>query len=277
MTLGSVIIPAHDEAGVIGRCLDALFDGIEPDTLDVVVVCNGCTDDTAARARSSGHAVRVVEIEQASKPAALRAGDAATPVFPRLYLDADVVLPGTAARRVLQRLAAGAVAARPPIRYDTSRSSAAVRRYYRARARVPAVMRSLWGAGVCGVSAAGRGRFGAFPDVVGDDLWLDRQFAAGEVEIVDCEPVVVVVPRRSRDLVHTLRRTYRGKAPMRDDRSRRTTAFALRDLWSLAGSGAGGALDAVTYVAFAAGARLAVAGRSHGDGHWERDASSRAA
>jgi glycosyltransferase involved in cell wall biosynthesis len=277
VTLGSVIIPAHDEAGVIQRCLDALFAGTEPGALDVVVVCNGCSDDTAARARSAGHAVRVLEIEQASKPAALRAGDAATGAFPRLYLDADVVLPGSAARRVLQRLADGAVAARPPIRYDSSRSSAAVRRYYRARARVPAVMRSLWGAGVCGVSAAGRSRFGEFPDVVGDDLWLDRQFAADEVEIVDCEPVVVVVPRRSRDLVHTLRRTYRGKAPMRDDRTRKTTAFALRDLSTLAGSSAGGALDAATYVAFAAGARLAVAGRPNRGERWERDASSRGA
>ena len=57
--LGSVVIPAYDEAVVIERTLDSLFAGIEPGELDVVVVCNGCADDTATLARASGHPVRV--------------------------------------------------------------------------------------------------------------------------------------------------------------------------------------------------------------------------
>ena len=220
--LGSVVIPAHDEAAVIGRCLDALFTGFQEGELDVVVVCNGCSDETAALARSSRHPVRVAKLRSASKPAALRWGDAAAREFPRLYLDADVVLPGSAARVVLERLRSGALAARPPIRYEASGASAPVRSYYRARSRVPAVLGSLWGAGVYGLSATGRSRFGPFPDVVADDLWVDRLFDEGEVEIVDSAPVVVSVPRRSRDLLRVLRRTYRGK---------RETAFApdLRD------------------------------------------------
>lgn len=281
-----MVIPAHNEAAVIRRCLDALFSGLEPGELDVMVVCNGCTDDTATLARSSGHPVRVMELAAASKPAALRTGDAEARGFPRLYLDADVVLPGSAARRVLERLRDGAVAARPPIRYDSSRSSAPVRSYYRARSQVPAVMGSLWGAGVCGLSEAGRRRFAAFPDVVADDLWLDQQFDRDEVEIVDCAPVVVAVPRRTRDLVRVLRRTYRGKAenPLGSsvkDRKRATTASAVRDVTRLVAAGPYQALDAATYAAFAAGARLALALAP--DAHaaaagprWERDGSSRA-
>ena len=222
--LGSVVIPANDEALVIRRCLDALFEGFAPGSLDVVVVCNGCADDTAAQASSSGHPVRVLELAAASKPAALRAGDAAALAFPRIYLDADVVLPGRAARALLERLRTGAIAGRPPIRYDSIGASAPVRSYYRARSRVPAVLGSLWGAGVYGLSAEGRRRFGEFPDVVGDDLWVDRLFDLGEVEIVDCAPVVVTVPRRAGDLVRLLRRTYRGKAetaPMRPNAGKR--------------------------------------------------------
>jgi glycosyltransferase involved in cell wall biosynthesis len=283
--LGSVVIPAHDEASVIRRCLDALFEGFEPGRLDVVVVCNGCGDDTAARARSSGHPVRVLELTTASKPAALRAGDAAALAFPRIYLDADVVLPGAAARVLLERLRAGAVAGRPPIRYDTIGASAPVRSYYRARSRVPAVLGSLWGAGVYGLSADGRSRFGEFPDVVGDDLWVDRLFDRGEIEIVDCTPVVVTVPRRARDLMLLLRRTYRGKAepaPDGDGPARETMPSTLRDLGRLAAAGPGGTLDAATYGAFAAGARLSLAvaqsaGRPPGGTGWERDESSRAA
>ena len=120
-------------------------------------------------------------------------------------------MPGAAARVVLERLRNGVLAARPPIRYEIGGASSLVRSYYRARSRVPAVLGSLWGAGVYGLSESGRRRFGAFPDVVADDLWVDRLFAEDEVEIVDSAPVVVTVPRRSRDLLRVLGRTYRGK------------------------------------------------------------------
>ncbi len=281
--LGSVVIPAHDEAAVIRRCLDALFTGFQEGELDVVVVCNGCSDETAALALSSRHPLRVVELRSASKPAALRSGDAAARTFPRLYLDADVLMHGSAARLVLERLRSGALAARPPIQYEARGASAPVRSYYRARSRVPAVLGSLWGAGVYGFSATGRSRFGAFPDVVADDLWVDRLFSDGEVEIVDSTPVVVPVPRRSRDLVRVLGRAYRGKretasAPDLHSRAPETVMSTLRDLGRVGVGGPVAALDAATYAAFAVGARLALP-LSHlgGAPRWERDDSSRAA
>ena len=285
--LGSVVVPAYDEAVVIERTLDSLFAGIEPGELDVVVVCNGCTDDTATLARASGHPVRVRELRRASKPAALRCGDAEARTFPRLYLDADVLLPGSAARLVLERLRSGALAARPPIRYELSGASAPVRSYYRARSRVPAVLGSLWGAGVYGLSETGRSRFDVFPDVVADDLWVDRLFRDEEVEIVDCAPVVVPVPRRSRDLVRILGRAYRGKgeaafAPDLRDRAPETMMSTLRDLGRGGLAGPAAALDAATYATFAAGARLALALPHRGGAplageRWERDHSTRAA
>lgn len=282
--LGSVIVPAHNEATVIRRCLDALFDGVSQDELEVVVVCNGCRDTTAQLAGDSGHSVQVVELATASKAAALRAGDAMARIFPRLYLDADVVLPGASARRILEHLAAGGVAARPPMRYEIDRASVLVRSYYRARSRMPAVLYSLWGAGVYGVSATGRGRFGAFPDLGADDLWIDGQFDPAEIDIVACDPVSVTVPRRSRDLFRTLRRTYRGKAETRRGgasarRSRATTLRAVGDLSRLCRRSPMSALDALVYMVFAAGARLMYAvarvRRLPGTAVWERDESSR--
>jgi glycosyltransferase involved in cell wall biosynthesis len=277
--LGSVVIPANNEAARIQRCLDALFADVAPGELEVLVVCNGCADDTAALARSSGHPLRVIELEAASKPAALRAGDEAALALPRIYLDADVVLRGSAARVVLRRLGAGAIAARPPIRYDSSASSAPVRSYYRARSRLPALLGSLWGAGAYGLSQAGRSRFDAFPDVVADDLWVDRQFAADEIEIVDCAPVLVAAPRATSDLIRVLRRTYRGKAEIAGidphDRSTETTLSTLQQLRRLVATGPRAALDAATYAAFAVGARLALSAPLAA-ARWERDDSSRA-
>ena len=88
----AVVVPAHDEAAVIERCLAAMLAEAEPDEFEIVVVCNGCTDDTAARARRSAPKARVIELSEASKAMALRAGDAAASVFPRCYVDADVVV-----------------------------------------------------------------------------------------------------------------------------------------------------------------------------------------
>ena len=97
---------------------------------------------------------------------------------------------------------------------------------------------------------------------------------------MDCPPVVVVAPQRSRDLVRVLRRVYFGKgetasAPDPDGQGRGTTASTMRDLGRLVAADPAASLDAATYAAFATGARLAVSLVSlSGDG-WGRDDSSR--
>jgi hypothetical protein len=255
--LGSVVIPAHNEATVIRRCLDALFKGFGPGELDVVVACNGCSDSTAAAVRSSGHPVAVIELDIASKAEALRIAERAVRAFPRVYLDADVVLPGPSARRVLERLQSGpALAARPPISYSTEQSLGLVRRYYRARSRVPAVMASLWGAGAYGLAEAGRARFETYPDLIGDDLYVDQHFSPEEIEIVDCEPVIVIAPRRVSDL-----------------RPSSTVRATAADVGRLGLGGPGAALDAATYATLAVSARLAC--KLTKAPAWERDESSR--
>jgi glycosyltransferase involved in cell wall biosynthesis len=88
----SIVIPAHNEGRVIGRLLDALLSEATEDEMDIVVVCNGCTDDTAQVAGLRGAGVRVVEIPTPSKHVALRAGDEHARGFPRIYVDADVVI-----------------------------------------------------------------------------------------------------------------------------------------------------------------------------------------
>ena len=276
--LGSVVIPAHNEAAVISRCLDALLNGFSSGELDVVVACNGCTDSTADVVRSSGY--EVLETEVPSKPAALRAAEEVLTGFPRLYLDADVVLTGAAARQVLDHLRHGpALAARPPIKYDTERSSALVRSYYRARIEIPAVMNSVWGAGAYGLSEEGRARFTSYPDVTADDLFVDQHFRPEEIEIVDTTPVIVTAPRQARDLLRILRRTYRGNSENRllpgDEKEKEAkTSSTVRDLAHFAGSGPANATDAAVYAAMAALARFTVT-VSPPTG-WERDNGSRA-
>ena len=61
----SVVIPAHDEERGIARTLRSLEGGFAPGDLEIVVVCNGCTDRTAETVRATFPHVRVLEIPEA--------------------------------------------------------------------------------------------------------------------------------------------------------------------------------------------------------------------
>src|SRR3954463_9896236 len=61
-TRASVIMPAHNEEGVIGTALARLTEGVLPDEFQILVVCNGCTDGTAEVAQSSVPLVRVIDV-----------------------------------------------------------------------------------------------------------------------------------------------------------------------------------------------------------------------
>jgi hypothetical protein len=61
------------------------------------------------------------------------------------------------------------------------------------------------------------------------------------IQIVDCAPVEVAVPRHARDLFRVLGRTYRGKAETAEvdphDRAREPTLPTLRQLRRVAAAG----------------------------------------
>ena len=97
----SVIVPASNEAALIGGCLEALcISHWQSDApVEVIVIANGCRDDTAERARAKtpafaqrGWSLRVIERQDGGKLAALDAGDAAARGATRVYLDADVTV-----------------------------------------------------------------------------------------------------------------------------------------------------------------------------------------
>jgi len=70
----TVLVPAHDEEALIGRCVESLNAQSYPRELyEVVVIADNCTDDTAEVARKAGAAVLVrSEPEARGKGRALR-------------------------------------------------------------------------------------------------------------------------------------------------------------------------------------------------------------
>jgi exopolysaccharide biosynthesis WecB/TagA/CpsF family protein len=272
---GSVIIPAHNEAAVIERTLRPLADAATTGQLEVVVVCNGCTDDTAELARNfSG--VTVIEIDDASKSLALNVGDEAATVWPRMYLDADVEISPGAIVDVLDSLSDGpTLAARPTAAYDLDGAGPMVRSYYRARARVPSLKLGLWGAGAYALSESGHERLGNFPPLSGDDFWVDQLFVHSEKAVVDTHPVVVRTPRDVHTLIGILRRGRRGvaQAVNADSRMNTSTSQTLREL-AKGATGARELADAVVYAILSLAGRFGALRRTHPT-TWERDDSSR--
>jgi hypothetical protein len=271
---GAIIIPAHNEAAVIARTLRGLGALTGAPKFEVIVVCNGCSDDTAEIARSVA-GVTVLETTEASKTAALNRGDAYASRWPRLYLDADIDVSSSAVLAVFDELRSpGVAAARPRYVYDTSGATRPVQAYYRARSRIPASPFRLWGAGGYAVSETGHRRFAEFPSVTADDSWFDTQFEDHEKRVVATFPMRVRTPRDLPGLFAVLTRQRRGQVELGVPST--TTSRSRSLLASVRGRQS--AADMVWYVVLTAVARnksrAAMRARVRA---WERDASSRPA
>ena len=209
----SIVIPAQNEERTIGRLLTALSLDASDGEFDIVVVCNGCTDGTAAAARASIPWATVLEIEQPSKSAAMRSGDQVAKAFPRVYLDADVVLDANAIRAILGPLATGQVLAAAPSRIvSRDRASLLVNWYYDVWEALPQVETGLFGRGVVALSSEGHKRFSKLPELMSDDLAMSEVFDTSEREVVTGASVVVHPPRTLRDLVKRRIRVTTGNA-----------------------------------------------------------------
>ena len=211
----SVVIAAHNEEHLIGSCLRAIADQDFSGDVQVVVSANGCTDHTAEVARQAG--AQVVDRPEPGKTAALNAGDAVSTRFPRMYLDADIILPRNALASFTARLGsqAGCLAVVPRRRLETSGRPWPVRAYFAINERLPVFRTGLFGRGVIVLSEEGRARFPAFPPLIADDLFLDSLYAEKERAVVNDVEVTVEAPHTTRDLLRRLERVRRGNAQMR--------------------------------------------------------------
>ena len=207
----SIIVPAHDEGTLIEAALRQLIAGARPGEIEVLVVCNGCQDDTEARARSVGGPVRVLTTRVASKAHALNIGDEEARGFPRFYVDADVLIDMPAIRMVARALESGAaLAAAPRATVDARGASWAVRAYYRVWTALPYFDASMIGSGVYALSSEGRRRFDRFPEIIADDEFVRRLFLPSERQRVSGCQFVIRPPSRLRGVIRDKTRSRLG-------------------------------------------------------------------
>lgn len=275
----TVIVPAHNEARSIGRSLTQLLGRGMDEHYEVIVACNGCTDDTVSRARNHTPAARVVVIEQASKQAALDAAHGAARFPYRAWIDADVQIGRDAVLKLIEALGAGVHLAAPTRQVELSRSSWVVRAYYEVWERLPQVKEGAFGRGAIVMSPEGYERVRALPRTMSDDLAASEAFAPKERVIVPSAVVRIEGPRNVGDLIRRRVRIATGNAQADELKTR--APGARTSLKDLAGIALGGPLMPLNVAVFAlitlisrVRARRAI--QSGDFSTWLRDESSRA-
>ena len=182
----SVILPAHNEAEYIGPCLQALLASDWPGRAEVIVVANGCRDDTAAialgfQAAAAARAweLEVIETPEGGKLNALNLGDRAAQGDIRVYLDADVVVSPPLLGQLATALEDGALYAGGTPRVSAAQSPV-TRAYARMWQTLPFVTDGVPGFGIFAMTADGRARWGDWPDIISDDTFARLSFAPEE-------------------------------------------------------------------------------------------------
>ena len=224
----SIVIPAYNEAGFIGDSLAQLLRSEEPAGTDadhpveVIVVANGCSDDTAgqARAMAPGFAARgwrfqVIEQDEGSKTKALNAGIAAA-CNPRLvFMDADIeVSPGliAALARAVDRAEPVYASGTFHVRRTGNLISACYARFWK---RLPFMAEGVPGCGISAVNAAGRARWEQIPEIISDDMFIRSHFTAAE-RIAVPEGFCWPIAEGFAALVRVRRRQNRGMAELEE-------------------------------------------------------------
>jgi glycosyltransferase involved in cell wall biosynthesis len=273
MTAATVLIPAWNEAAVIGRTLKGL--AAAADLLRVVVIANACTDGTAQAARQAAPGAVVLETPVPGKCAALNLGLAhAAPGLPVVVLDADLQVTAEAVLALVAPLVRGqALAACGEMTVATAGASWPVRAWARAWALNPYFARGKFG-GLFALSPQGVARVFPLPAVTADDEFIRRSFAPDEIACVPACRFVAEAPRTLRALVRVRKRVMRGTRALAANRptgegGRAMLRTALRRpaRWP----------DMAVFTAVALWVRLSLAleGRTP-DPRWARDETTRA-
>lgn len=202
---------------MIGRCLERLTRDSRPDEVEIIVVCNGCSDNSAEIARAFGPPVRVLETSLPSKTNALNMGDAEAKGFPRIYLDSDVEIDMDSIRKVAAALERdGVFAAGPrPINVFDKGARWGVRAYYRFWTALPYIREGMIASGAYALNERGRARFDKFPDVIADDGYVRMLFDSTERALVVDATSIVHVPLTLGDLMHVKTRSRVGVLQLR--------------------------------------------------------------
>jgi len=209
----SVIIPAFNEEKVISRCLNALIDYKQQ--LDIIVVCNGCTDNTAKVVQSNFLDVRVILVETASKVNAVNLGLKQCKYQQVMLVDADIIFPFSELNRLVRFAEERKLMVASPIAdVELTNSSIFVRAFYKVALRLPYYTKLKISA-VIYLSAEGRQKLGTLPDLISDDDYIRLSFSENQKKLVKELSYKLFAPIKYWGLIKILSRSHLGNKELK--------------------------------------------------------------
>lgn len=212
--MATIIIPAHNESTVIRRCLDSVVN--QQGVHQIIVACNGCTDNTVSIVQAYGDQVTCLELSKPSKVFALNEAEKLIQSWPVFYIDADTELLDGCIERVVQGMDERQLllaAPEPEIRLDES--SWLVKQYYKIWYQLPYIKSGLVGTCSFVLAQNGRERFDRFPDIISDDGFVRAQFEDHERGNVPGSGIVIQAPRNLKSLIKIKTRSQLGMMELR--------------------------------------------------------------
>lgn len=213
----SIIIPAYNEAATITQCLQALTQPTLKYALQIIVVCNACQDDTYSIVKAFDSTIICLDSKTASKTQALNLGDKVAKYYPRIYLDADIVLSVDAVYAMCLTLKnKSCLATSVPAKMDTLASSWCVRAFYDIWLNLPYCKLGMMGSGVYALSAKGRKQFQQFPDIIADDGYVRCLFKEQQRLVTSTHYAIVTAPKDLTSLIKIKTRSRLGGYELRE-------------------------------------------------------------
>jgi glycosyltransferase involved in cell wall biosynthesis len=198
----SLVIPAHNESAVIERTLRSVLASRLDRELQVIVVANGCTDDTAAKAGAFGPPVQVIQTAIGNKAEALNLGDRAARFFPRAFMDADVEVSAGLLQAVADAFADGGCRlVAPDCRHVYGGWNPFLAGYYALWRSMPYVRRDTTGRGFYAIDRELRSRFERFGPLLADDRFVHNLAKPSERRVVSGGHTTVRMPPTLRQLL----------------------------------------------------------------------------
>ncbi len=213
----SIIIPAFNEEFSISYTLNALKSLLTSHEAQIIVVCNGCTDNTATVINNISSEIVCLQTEIGSKSNALNLGDAAAKFFPRIYLDADIILSAEAVNAMVEMLQNPSVfATSAEAKMQMAESSWMVRAFYDIWLRLPYCKAGMIGTGVYALSEQGRKRFDKFPAIIADDGYVRCLFTDEERPPTVNAYAIVKAPKDLYSLIKIQTRSRLGRYELKE-------------------------------------------------------------
>jgi len=221
----SIIIPAYNEETLITKTLITLLQDNNLHNIELLVICNGCSDQTFSKTQSfineNSLSLKnkkidflLFETSKASKTNALNIGINNSHGLIKVFIDADIQICGKDVNLLISELQNKKLKAiSPRVNFSFDNSSFWVRQYYRV-ASLSFYNANTRLSNVIALSEAGIKQITPLPNVIADDEYIRRQFTENERAVSQHCSLIFLCAKKLKDLIQVLTRVERGNVQL---------------------------------------------------------------